>query len=127
MRESIRLKREAHYEARLSEILAKRVETEQGCLIHTGKKGTYGTLYYKGKQENLHRLAYLREYGEIPKGMYILHTCNNKECSNPKHLYAGTQSENIKDWHSGDTRTRKEKEEQELELEEQEIFALFSN
>ena len=35
----------------------------------------------------------------IPKGMKILccHACNNAKCSNPKHLYWGTPSENLQD------------------------------
>lgn len=28
---------------------------------------------------------------------YALHTCRNRDCINPAHLYAGTQSQNMKD------------------------------
>lgn len=34
-----------------------------------------------------HRLAYFVEYGEIPDGMDIKHTCKNRPCINPRHLY----------------------------------------
>lgn len=35
----------------------------------------------------------------IPSGykIYICHACNNQKCSNPKHLYWGTSSENSQD------------------------------
>jgi hypothetical protein len=35
----------------------------------------------------------------IPSGhkIHVCHACNNEKCSNPKHLYWGTSSENSKD------------------------------
>lgn len=35
----------------------------------------------------------------IPSGhkIHVCHACNNKKCSNPKHLYWGTSSENSQD------------------------------
>lgn len=33
----------------------------------------------------------------IPPGLQVNHNCNNKLCVNPKHLYLGTQMDNIND------------------------------
>jgi len=37
------------------------------------------------------------ENGPIPTGGQILHTCDNRFCVNPDHLWLGTQLDNIQD------------------------------
>jgi len=67
---------------------------KNNCWLWTGaknKKG-YGCLYIRGTQVGAHRVAWT-----VPKGLYVLHRCDTPGCVNPKHLYAGTQSQNIKD------------------------------
>jgi len=44
-----------------------------------------------------HRYFYEKVNGLIPEGMQVLHTCDNPLCINPKHLFLGTQSDNMKD------------------------------
>lgn len=60
------------------------------CILHTGpinKKTGYGYLIIEGQQIQAHRKAWEEVNGPIPKGMFIKHSCTNKHCINPNHLY----------------------------------------
>jgi len=50
----------------------------------------------KSKQP-AHRVSYKVFVGKIPKGLYILHQCDEPRCINPDHLHAGTQKQNMKE------------------------------
>jgi hypothetical protein len=43
------------------------------------------------------RAAWMLFFGAIPEGKYILHTCDNKKCVRPDHLYVGDARDNIMD------------------------------
>jgi hypothetical protein len=45
----------------------------------------------------VHRFSYEHFVGRIPKGKLICHTCDVKSCCNPKHLFPGSQSDNMQD------------------------------
>src|ERR1017187_9683935 len=70
------------------------------CLIWTralDKKG-YGILVWKGeKNKRAHRLSYELNIGEIPKGLFICHSCDTPACINPHHLWLGTPKQNTQD------------------------------
>ena len=72
--------------------------TESGCWIWMGSVKQGGMGY--GQSVNgtyAHREAYTAFYGEIPKGLCVLHRCDMPLCVNPKHLFIGTKLENMQD------------------------------
>lgn len=79
--------------------LSKVQVVDSGCheWLSVLNRGGYGKFYYEGKQEPAHRVAYMLFKGEIPKGEWILHKCDNRKCVNPEHLFLGDCKANIKD------------------------------
>lgn len=59
----------------------------------------YGGLWdnQRGKNISAHRLSYEIHRGPIEKGMYVIHSCDNKRCVNPKHLEQGSPKKNTND------------------------------
>lgn len=70
-----------------------------GCWLWTGEIGSsgYGRFYAYGRKYRAHRFSYEAYKGEIPKGMLILHSCDNPRCVNPDHLRVGTDADNTRD------------------------------
>jgi len=56
----------------------------------------YGRLRWKGKPILAHRLAFKLHHGTWPVNL-ALHTCHNRLCCNPEHLYDGTYQDNSND------------------------------
>lgn len=57
----------------------------------------YGMFWNGEKQVSAHRTALLFEGLDIPSGMCVLHTCDNRICVNPDHLWLGTHKDNAID------------------------------
>ena len=79
--------------------LAKVQKVESGC--HEWQAGLhrdgYGKFVEAGKTIQAHRVAYSLFIGPIPTGAWVLHTCDNRKCVNPHHLFIGDRIANIED------------------------------
>ena len=80
------------------------VEKTEGCWLWTGWTNRHSghasrKFWINGKPVwwLVHRLVYALEIGPIPDGMCVCHTCDVPHCVNPKHLWLGTQDDNVAD------------------------------
>jgi hypothetical protein len=62
----------------------------------TSRTNSYVSIKINGIVGKIHRVMYELLNGEIPVGMVVMHTCNNKNCCAPRHLRLGTTKENMK-------------------------------
>lgn len=57
----------------------------------------YGKRKFRGKTVGAHRAAWIEEHGDVPDGLFVLHRCDNRPCTEPRHLFLGTQQDNLDD------------------------------
>jgi len=73
--------------------------SDQECWNWTGSKDSlgYGNFRFRGKTVHAHRVAWILAHGEIPEGKLVCHTCDRPSCTNPSHLFVGTDADNNQD------------------------------
>jgi len=64
---------------------------------HGANRSGYGVVSYQNRSVLVHRLVYEHTVGPIPEGMNVLHHCDVPACSEPTHLFVGTDQDNVMD------------------------------
>lgn len=78
----------------------KRVEIIpfHACHEWTGPKSPKGYGWHTAFGAKMaHRVSWIYHNGKIPKGLHVLHKCDNPGCVRIEHLYLGTNNDNIRD------------------------------
>ena len=72
---------------------------DDGCWLWLGQKtkAGYGQIKAFKKIVSCHRLSYELNFGLIPTGLEVMHSCDIRSCINPDHLSIGTHADNMAD------------------------------
>lgn len=85
----------------IRDIIESCVRMPNGCLEWQRGRGKpprhYGSAHYHGKSIKAHRLLWVLTHGKPPKGMVVMHTCDNPPCCDIDHMKLGTHLENMAD------------------------------
>lgn len=94
----------ATYEEKLERVkfyYEKNVIKKEGCWDWKGPIDHYGygkTTTKTGIGFNTaHKTSWILHKGKIPEGKIVCHSCDNRLCSNPDHLWLGTHKQNTHD------------------------------
>jgi hypothetical protein len=76
-----------------------RVQRGPDCYGWSGSRHSwgYGRFSLAGKSTTAHRAAWMLLVGPIPRGLQVLHHCDNPPCTRIEHLFLGTGRDNAQD------------------------------
>lgn len=82
-----------------NEFYSRTIRTDKGCWEYQkGREARgYCRIMINYKRHMAHAYSWVIANGKIPKGLWVLHHCDNPPCVNPKHLFLGNASDNAID------------------------------
>lgn len=86
----------------MKSLMLRGTRTPEGCLVLANHLSRYPTLKVGKKTVKAHRFVYEAAHGRTEE--HILHTCDNSQCFEVTHLYAGDQAQNMRDMYARNRR-----------------------